>query len=77
MTRIHKTKAGKFTELWGYPTSSAYGSHKLEPVGPAPQGVGFEASREMKSGLEIKTFATQNAAQERQRRSSSVEDLCH
>jgi hypothetical protein len=63
MTKIHKTKAGAFTELWGYPTGNTYGSHKLGRVGPARRGDGFEASREMKSGLEIKTFATQKAAE--------------
>jgi hypothetical protein len=41
-----------------------YGSPKLGHVGPARQGDGFEASREMKSGLEIQTFATQKAAED-------------
>jgi hypothetical protein len=33
MTKIHKTKVGVFTELWGFPTSAAVGSHKLGQVG--------------------------------------------
>jgi hypothetical protein len=64
MTKIHKTRVGVFTELWGFPTSAAYGSHKLGQVGPARRGDGFEASREMKSGLEIQTFPTRKAAEQ-------------
>jgi hypothetical protein len=34
-----------------------------DPPRPAGKGTGFEASREMKSGFEIKTFLTQKAAE--------------
>ena len=64
MAKIHKTRGGEFTELWGYPERAAYGSHKLGQIGPAHEGDGFEASREMKSGLEIQTFRTQKAAED-------------
>ena len=107
MPKIHKTKAGTYTEIWGYPVGS-HGSHKLGALGPAtprrfcdtdrrngveglaresgrrvkvtpltrrrrasagkartarPDEEYFEASREMKSGLEIKTLLTQKEAE--------------
>ena len=62
MPTIHKTKAGADTEIWGYPVG-ALGSHKLGTLRPAGKGTGFEASREMKSGFEIKTFLSQKVAE--------------
>jgi hypothetical protein len=64
MTKIRKTRTGAFTELWGFPTGSICGSHKLGDVGPAREGAGFEASRGMKSGLEFRTFDTRKAAED-------------
>jgi hypothetical protein len=63
MPKVHRTTVGAYTEFWGYP-AHAHGSHKLGTLGPARQGAGFQASREMKSGLEFQVFVSEKAAED-------------
>ena len=62
MTKILRTRVSAVTEVWVHP-SGGLASHKLGQVGPAREGHGFEASREMKSGLENKSFQRRKAAE--------------
>jgi hypothetical protein len=40
MTKIRKTREGKFTEIWGFPTRSTCGLYKLADFGPVRRGDG-------------------------------------